>query len=256
MQHLFSPEGKAALASLMRRRPLLAFDFDGTLAPIVEHPDDARAAPEVADRLRRLAERLPLAIVTGRAVADVQPRLGFAPRYVVGSHGAEDPEATPAAASEPHAASGNAALEALRLQLSAEAEGLLRAGVQVEDKGRSFALHYRQAADPSQAAAAIEVLLRQLDPALATFGGKCVVNIVEATAPDKGDAVAALVARSGAAAAFFIGDDVNDETVFARAAEGWLTVRIGRDDPQSLAMFGLDHQGEITTLLDRMLALV
>jgi trehalose 6-phosphate phosphatase len=46
MDHLFTPDGEAALASVMRRVPLLAFDFDGTLAPIVDRPDDASVPDE------------------------------------------------------------------------------------------------------------------------------------------------------------------------------------------------------------------
>ena len=50
MPHLFSPDGDAALAALMLHRPalLLAFDFDGTLAPIVARPGDARVPPALA----------------------------------------------------------------------------------------------------------------------------------------------------------------------------------------------------------------
>ena len=65
MKRLFTPEGETALADTMRRQPLLAFDFDGTLAPIVARPDDARVPPAVAHRLQRLASRLPVAIVSG-----------------------------------------------------------------------------------------------------------------------------------------------------------------------------------------------
>jgi len=68
LKHLFSPEGNAALAAALRLQPLLAFDFDGTLAPIVSHPSDARIPAEVADKLRQLARRLPVAMAdsTGR----------------------------------------------------------------------------------------------------------------------------------------------------------------------------------------------
>ena len=246
MQHLFTPAGEAALGAVMRNRPLLAFDFDGTLAPIVERPSDARATADIATRMTLLARHWPLAVVTGRSVADVAQRLGFAPQHVIGSHGAEDPAAAEAPVS--------AAMAALRLRLERDAGDWLARGVQIEDKGRSLALHYRRAADREAAAAAIEELLQTLDPALKTFGGKCVVNVVDSGSPDKGDAVARLVERSGAAGAFFIGDDVNDETVFSRAAPNWLTVRIGRDDPSSRAMYFLDVQSEVVGLLDRMLA--
>lgn len=50
MQHLFTPAGEAALAATLQRRPLLAFDFDGTLAPIVARPDDARISQAVSAR--------------------------------------------------------------------------------------------------------------------------------------------------------------------------------------------------------------
>ena len=80
MTHMFTLEGEAALASALACSPLLAFDFDGTLAPIVTDPDDARIPAPVARRLDRLASLLPVAIITGRAVADVRERLtGAAP---------------------------------------------------------------------------------------------------------------------------------------------------------------------------------
>lgn len=77
MRHLFSPAGRSALAALMRRRALLGFDFDGTLAPIVARPHDARIPRAVAAQLARLVQLLPVAIVTGRALDDVYGRLGF-----------------------------------------------------------------------------------------------------------------------------------------------------------------------------------
>ena len=89
MKHLFSTEGQRALEAILRRAPLLAFDFDGTLAPIVDRPGDARLPPAAAASLQVLANRLPLAIVTGRRIADVRGRLGFRPRFIVGNHGAE-----------------------------------------------------------------------------------------------------------------------------------------------------------------------
>lgn len=247
MQHLFSPAGEQALIDVMQRRPLLAFDFDGTLAPIVARPDDARVAPEVADRLQRLTQRAPLAIVTGRSRADVAPRLGFQPHFLIGSHGAEDPQGPPLPPES------DAALQALREQIARERTGLASAGVEVEDKQQSLALHYRQATDQSLALARIEALLDGLGPALHRFGGKCVVNVVAASAPDKGQAVRTLLARAGASAAVFVGDDLNDEAVFAAAEAHWLTVRIGRDDPSTRAMFCLDRHEQVVELLDRLL---
>ncbi len=252
--HLFTPAGQQALEAVMQRRPLLAFDFDGTLAPIVTRPDDARVSIGVAQRLEQLAEHLPVAIVTGRSVDDVAPRLGFDPHYIIGNHGAEDPE-QPELPPEVYLALTDK-LNALRLKIQSNSDGLTSAGVQVEDKRHSLAFHYRLARDRDAALVTIETLLRGLDPALTSFGGKCVVNVVAADAPDKGDAVARLVARSQSSAAMFIGDDLNDESVFESAQPHWLTVRIGRDDPLSRARFYLDTHAEVATMLQKMLALL
>jgi trehalose 6-phosphate phosphatase len=248
MRHLFTPEGDLALAEVMRRHPLLAFDFDGTLAPIVARPDEACVPEAIANGLARLAHGLPVAVVTGRSVADVRKRLGFEPRWVIGNHGAEDPDVGP-----PSAASQ--ALDALRHRIAAQDDLLVESGVEMEDKRYSIALHYRLAPDKGKALLAIEELLQGIEPALKRFGGKCVVNVMATGLPDKGDAVAELVHRTRAGAAVFVGDDVNDEAVFMRAEPHWLTVRIGRDD-LSRAMFCLDSEREVAVVLRKMLALV
>lgn len=248
MKHIFSPEGQRALQALVARQPLLAFDFDGTLAPIVACPGDARVAAGVGQRLIRLAAWRPVAVVTGRAVADVRTRLGFEPTYVVGNHGAEDPRMAASQATE-------AALKIARERLAEHAQRLQDAGVTVEDKGGSMALHYRLAPDQDKALASIDGAVAELDGALETFGGKCVVNLVAAGAPDKGDAVQRLVQESGSDAAFFAGDDVNDEAVFALAPPHWVTVRVGHDARISKAQYFLESQGEMAELLQRMLDL-
>ena len=217
----------------MRLQPLLAFDFDGTLAPIVTRPNDARISVAVSRGLAQLSEFLPVAIVTGRAVADVAPRLGFEPRYIIGNHGGEDPSGALRRGSV-------AALDALREKLIARIETLRAAGVEMEDKQYSLALHFRLARNRALASACIERELGDLDPLLKRFGGKLVVNVSPADAPDKGEAVTSLLKQCGSKAAVFVGDDVTDEAVFARAGHDWLTVRIGRDERASLARYFLD----------------
>lgn len=251
--HLFGPDGLAALASALRQRPLLAFDFDGTLAPIVARPAHARLSLAVAARLQALAAQLPLAIVTGRTVDDVRKRLGFEPLYIVGNHGAEDPHDPATAARQVQL------LATLRGRLQARQAELVAAGITVEDKGASLALHYRLARDRPYAQALIGELLTPTaaaDDKLRTFGGKMVVNVTPDGAPDKATAVHALVARCGAGCAVFAGDDVNDEPVFESAPAHWLTIRVGRDDRRSRARYFLDSPSEMAMLLERMLNLL
>jgi trehalose 6-phosphate phosphatase len=250
MQHLFAPEGELALAQAMRQLPLLAFDFDGTLAPIVARAEDARLSAAVSARLKALAERLPLAIVSGRSVADVRSRLGFEPRFVLGNHGAEDPQDPLASATRVQQLNG------LRQRLRERLAALHAAGIQVEDKGASVALHYRLSRQREQALQLIGQILTPSDAAWHVFGGKMVVNVAPINAPDKAAAVHALVARCGAGCAVFAGDDVNDEPVFESAPPHWLTIRIGRGDGRSRARYFLDSPNEMAMLLERMRVLV
>ena len=252
MQHLFTPEGEAALAAVLQLKPLMAFDFDGTLAPIVARPDDARISTAVATRLKALASQLPVAIVTGRLVADVRERLGFEPQFIVGNHGAEPDGA--AAASDAHRNALGGPLDGLRHTLREHSKALYAEGVTVEDKGLSIALHYRVSRDRVRAQRLIADLLTPEPAGLRLFAGKMVVNAVAADAPDKAQAVHALVTRLGAAAAFFAGDDVNDEPVFVAAPAHWLTLRIGREDSASRARYCLEGPQEMAVLLERVLA--
>ena len=245
MRHVFDQAGEAALAAVMQRAPLLGFDFDGTLAPIVPRPGQARVSQSVAGKLRRLAARLPVAIVSGRGAQDVERRLDFTPYCIVGNHGA-DLDAT-ADAQAP------GRLDGVRQALAARAHELAHAGVLVEDKQLSIALHYRLAPHPAEAAQLIRQVLDGCTEDCHVFPGKMVENVLPAGLPDKGVAMHQLVRRSGANCALFVGDDVNDEPVFASAPADWLTVRIGRD-PTSQADYFLDSTAEVGLLLDRLVA--
>jgi trehalose 6-phosphate phosphatase len=246
MKRLFTPEAEAALRRTMQRDPLLGFDFDGTLAPIVTLPDDARIPTPVALRLQRVAERWPVAIITGRTIEDVRRRLPFSPWRIVGSHGAESH-------STGHLEGARQTLEPTRQLLVHHAEQLGRHGVSIEDKGASVALHYRLASDRTAAVQSIARALASLPPDVSVFGGKMVANIVPAWADNKGKALAGLVAELGNPAAVFVGDDVNDESVFAQDNPDWFTVRVGHDYPNSQAKYLLDGVADVARLLDLML---
>ena len=247
MRPLFGGEGRRAVTGLLtHRRVLLGFDFDGTLAPIVARPDDARMPLPVARRMAALARRWPVAVITGRSVADVAARLSFEPTFVLGNHGLEVAGSEPT----PHMQRSAAVIAPVRHALQREVPDLAAAGVTIEDKGYSLALHYRLATDPARARAAVDRALADLPPQVLASPGKLVVNVVAADAPDKGDGMLALVERAGAESALFVGDDLNDEPVFAKAPSHWVTVRIGRDHLLSRAAFYVDGTGQLPALLD------
>jgi trehalose 6-phosphate phosphatase len=244
---LFSAYGHAANSALMAvGKPLLAFDFDGTLAPIVARAEDARVPPPVASRMPQLCARWPVAVISGRSLADVSARLGFEPSFMIGNHGIEDPLGPPPER-------WSAALEPLRKQLRAHAGELVRHGVAVEDKTFSIALHYRMAPDLQKARRAIDDVLNGDVGELSIGGGKCVVNLACNGAPDKGDAVIALARRCQAEAGLFVGDDDNDEPAFAKVPANWLTVRVGQDAVHSQAAYYLEGPQQLPLLLQMLL---
>jgi trehalose 6-phosphate phosphatase len=245
MRHIFSPEGDAALAETLSRRPLLAFDFDGTLAPTVAYPADAAVPLAVSGRLNRLAMRLPVIVISGRSVADVRERLPFAPRVIVGSHGAEVPSAP--------TSTSPALFDAFRECLCRYQHELAAAGVTVEDKTHSIALHYRLARQPAHARSLVDRLVATLDPELRARDGAQATDIVAARAPEPAKILADLATRSGSTAVLFTGRDVCETTDGISPGPQWLTIRVGRIGPRRAAHFGLDSASDIALLLDRML---
>lgn len=245
MLPLFSAAGEAAMRRILLRRPLLALDFDGTLAPIVPVPAAARASDEIAQLLHQLGKHLPVAIVSGRSVADVAERLGFAPHFIVGNHGAEG---LPGVGIMP-------GVDVWRRQIDAGAAILGEAGVSVEDKGHSFSLHYRHAPDHDFALERIHELAGMLSPAPRLIGGKCVVNVLPTDAPDKFCAVLSLLRVVDSEVAIFAGDDLTDEVVFDGAPEDWLTLRV-EPAAASRARFCVEQQADMSRFLRRLLELV
>lgn len=250
MKHLFStPEGMQSLDVFTAQRLLCAFDFDGTLAPIVERPQDARLPEPARAVLLELQRHAPVAIITGRAVADIAPRLGFRPDLLVGNHGMEGvPGAQAAAAAEYH----RSVCAAWRAQLARLlAEAYPDPGVMVEDKCYSLSLHYRHARMPEQAKVDLEPLLAGLDPAPRLVAGKCVFNLMPPGAGNKGTALVQLIDETGADAALFVGDDVTDEDAFKVRDRQVLAVRVEASE-HSAAPFFLRRMDEMMQLLQEL----
>jgi trehalose 6-phosphate phosphatase len=259
MIDLFDAEGDAALARLACVKALYAFDFDGTLAPIVAGPDDARASERVVGLLARLATMVPTVLLTGRSVDDLRRRIAFTPLHLVGNHGAEGlPDPLHQSLAESITASGGdpdhrAVVERWSTQLPA----LLAAAhpdpaIEIEAKRYSLSIHYRKTPDHALARRQLEAAFEKLDPPPRIIGGKCVFNLLPEGAPDKGQALHALVRFERCEAAFFVGDDVTDEAAFVGAPESWVTVQVG-GEPGSAARYCIATQEDIERCLERIL---
>lgn len=243
---LLDEPGRLALDRLLCRPALLAFDFDGTLAPIVDDPNAAVASKRVARAAARLCVLAPVAVITGRSLADIGARLSFTPRHLVGNHGMEGlPGIDPAR----HAAETAEAQATCRRWIAQLRAAPLADGVQVEDKALSLSVHWRAAPDQEAAVASVEAALDRLEPPPRRIAGKCVVNLLPAGAHTKRDAIERLLAHERLDAVLFVGDDHTDEIAFEQAPANWLTVRIGPFE-RTAARFALDDQSEIAALLE------
>jgi trehalose 6-phosphate phosphatase len=208
-----TPAGAAALAALAGRAggAVIALDFDGTLAPIVDDPADARALPEAAGALAGLAPLVnAVAIITGRPAAVAVEYGGFTQvdgLTVLGQYGAERWESGVLHVPEPPP---GVAEVRVKLPLVLEAAGAPE-GTSIEDKGRALAVHTRRTAEPQVALDR----LRGVVAALADRTGLTVEPgryVLELRPPgmDKGAALRAFVAERSATAVLYAGDDLGD----------------------------------------------
>jgi len=222
---------------------LLAFDYDGTLAPTGSDVEGARMRPESVELLRSLAHAAPVAIITGRSVHDVTRRLeGISVLATVGNHGAEPSRFARRAAREVAAW-----LPLLKSFVATEA------GVVIENKAQSVSVHYWDAPEPSRTLSALGALLRTFPHAVTVVQGIGLVNLIPKGAPNKGDALARLVKAHNLPGALFVGDELTDESAFERlrGSEG-LGVRVGASKA-SAATFHIPTQMEMDAMLTELL---
>ena len=215
-------EGRAGLAALIAepRRSLIAVDFDGTLAPIIEDPAAARATPGGAAALARLTALAgTVAIITGRPAADAASfsRMAAVPGVIVlGHYGLQRWERGQLSSPAPPPGLALARTE-LAAVLAAAGAG---EGTFVEDKSQALAVHTRRAAQPQAELDRLRGPLAALArrAGLALEPGRLVLELRPPGA-DKGGAIAGLAAERRPSAVLFCGDDLGDAPAFAAVRE-------------------------------------
>ncbi|MGW3357027.1 trehalose-phosphatase [Streptomyces bungoensis] len=207
------------------RTAVVGLDFDGTLAPIVEDPEQARAHPDAVPALAVLAPKVAsVAVITGRPAEVAVHHGGFAAvpglehLTVLGHYGAER---WSAATGEVTAPAPHPGVAAVRAELPAV---LTRAGASqgtwIEEKGRAVAVHTRRAEDPQ---ATFEALRGPLADLAARHGlivepGRLVLEL-RPPGMDKGVALLDHVRRTAAGSVLYAGDDLGDLPAFAAVEE-------------------------------------
>jgi trehalose 6-phosphate phosphatase len=227
MSNILSRSNRAILQQFGWSNVLLAFDYDGTLAPIVSDPRRAPMRGVTRRLLGKLTRLYPVAIISGRSQADALKQLsGIRVQQVIGNHGLEPWHASP--------------------RLSKEVKRWLPLlndwfvgfqGVTIENKIYSVAIHYRHSRQKTKVRAAIARAAESLGE-VRTIGGKQVVNLVPNGVPHKGLALERERARLGCDTAIYVGDDETDEDVFELDQPGRLLgIRVGRSRSSSANYF-------------------
>lgn len=204
---------------------LAAFDYDGTLSPIVQDPAQARALPGVVAALADLSQRLGhVAIITGRPVAAVVSLLGLSEvaglddLVVLGQYGLERWDSARREVVSPEPPPG---VDMVRREIAhvLDAAGVLDASL--EDKGLAIAVHVRRSAEPQEALDRMRApLLALADRAgLAAEPGRFVIEL-RPRGMDKGQALLGLADEVGARTLMFTGDDLGDLAAYD-AVDSW-----------------------------------
>ena len=235
-------------------RVLLLFDYDGTLTPIVDHPDLAALAPGTKELLAGLSrdERFILGIISGRSLDDVRGRVGVSGLVYAGNHGLEiqgpDLDFTHPAAGELRETQG-------RVYARLGEELVDAPGVILEDKGLTLSLHYRltprEYVDTVEAIFAATVAPFLAEGQVMVARGKKVLEVRPRVPWNKGTAIAKIAEpyRSSAVTVFF-GDDVSDEDGFAVVQEGeGIAVMVGPAGQPTQARYRVDSPQEVVETL-------
>jgi trehalose 6-phosphate phosphatase len=215
----------------------LLFDVDGTLAPIVDRPEDASVPEQTRALLRELAARYALvACVSGRPEDDARRIVGVDGLVYVGEHGL---------GLDPRAGEWRAQLE----------EVVAGAGRSAEWKRFSVAFHYRSEKDEQAAIAELrEIAKRALELGLRARWGRKVLEVLPPVDVDKGTAVRALLAERELQRGLYAGDDATDLDAFHGLDGLELAVRVAvvsEEGPGELAsaadvvVTGTEELGEL-----------
>jgi alpha,alpha-trehalase len=230
-------------------------DYDGTLTPIVERPEDARLPAGTRAAIERLAALAPVAVVSGRDLADVRRLVGVEGITYAGSHGFD--LVLPDGSASQHGTEFLPAIDAAEHDLRARLSPV--PGTRIERKTFAVAVHVRQVSEelvPDVEAAVAEVAAA--DPRLRRTGGKKVFELRPAVAWDKGTALLWLldVLELGPdVLPVYVGDDETDEDAFRAVRERGLgvVVRGEGDDRATLARYALRDTEESRAFVELLI---
>jgi trehalose 6-phosphate phosphatase len=192
-------------------------DFDGVLSPIVPRPEDATPTPRNIELLTELQKHVTLvAAISGRAVADVRSRIGLPELVYSGNHGLErwqDGQVVVSPAVAPYVPPMREVISLLRDRLPE--------GAEIEDKGATFTIHYRNAPNPDAAMRDLQQMLAELTEGkeVRVHQGRMIFELRPPLDNNKGTVFRQLIDEYDLQAAMYLGDDTTDADALLAAKE-------------------------------------
>lgn len=229
-------ESKAELGTRLRKLGTIFLDYDGTLSPIVAHPEDAHISESTRHLLEALAGRFTVAVVSGRSVDDVRERVGVEQLIYAGSHGHEIEFPGGERYEHPGSQISAPALGLAQDQLNRLIDGV--DGATVEAKPFSIAVHTRNAPGNEARNQAETIVTGVAEEAgLVVRRGKEVLELRPNVKWDKGSAIQHISGGLDSnKSAIFIGDDETDEDGFeVMQRMGGIGILVGPPDQRMTA---------------------
>jgi trehalose 6-phosphate phosphatase len=253
------PDGLQALDLTTERQPAVFYDFDGTLSEIVEDPDSARLVDGAADALTSLSAACPVAILSGRDLADVRERIGLPGLWYGGSHGFEltGPDGTHH--QNPEAAASIPVLAGAAADLADQLGHI--PGVVVEHKRFGVAVHYRNAARDRVGEVAAAVRTAGQRTALRVTTGREVIELRPNIDWNKGKTLRWVLdyirdnEGAGRLLPIYLGDDITDEDAFDAVDEDGIAILVRHSDDgdrATAARYALDDPDRVREFTERL----
>jgi trehalose 6-phosphate phosphatase len=255
-------DGDQLARDLAGRRPAVFLDYDGTLTPIVDRPEDALISESMREAVRGLAKRCPVCVVSGRDRRVVQELMGVDDLIVAGSHGFDIWSPAGGEIQREEGAGFADLLEEVNKRLHREMDSI--EGALIEPKKTSVAAHYRLVSEEERPRikGIVDAVLEEHPDELKVTPGKMVYEIQPNVEWDKGKAVLYLLKALGLdrrdVVPMYLGDDITDEHAFEALAGRGIGIFVGAaDDPElagrtTAADYVLHDVQEVERFLDKL----
>jgi trehalose 6-phosphate phosphatase len=240
------------------KRVAVFLDYDGTLTPIVDDPEKALLAEPMRKVLITLANHLPVAVISGRDLPDVQKLVNIQGVYYAGSHGFDIAGPEGMQSEHQKATKFLPALDKAERELSKRIN--LIPGAWVERKKFSIAVHFRKVKEDEMGSVRQAVKeIAALHPDLRQAGGKKIFELQPRIDWHKGKALLWLLNKMGLdtpdVVPFYIGDDVTDEDAFNTLPDRGIGIVVMDRRGPTKAHYRLNDPGEVERFLKKMVSI-